>query len=752
MKQLKKVATVSFAALSVSLMISNTSQAEQAGKENLVEELQTKYTDYSNNKLEISYKSSDLGADDTKDLGEVQVSPKEEYESVNSDQDTNQRNYIKEEAKPSLKEKTGREKEDKKVVEDREEVLLEEKAKPVKQAEESVEKKASQKTDKKVKEIYDLEVPKENLKLEKNTYLEKTSEKDQDERLEKQEALEKDQAKVLKKEEAQVKGSTSKVLPERIQGKNRYETAVKIANQYKSLKDSKEVILVNGNSYADGISATSLSEGKMPILYVKEDAIPYQTNEEILRRLQNNPLKVYLMGGEKVISKRIEDYLKSLSITTERIAGKDRYETSVLAAKKSSKKNIIITTGEDFCDPLVATSLGASKDAKVILTNPDRLENTTARYLQANKNAINNVTIVGGTKAVSSRVANQVTRITGKSAERISGSNRYEGSVAVAKKVSSAPNKLIVASGQDFADALAIAPIAQGSGIPIILTKTNELPKEVISYFKDNREAVKSVLVIGGQSAISSEVARTVTNTLNNVTVKLPGESDVNTSSVDKYKSYFEKGVDLSRYNGNVNLDEAKRKNAVDFVILKAGSGVNPKDSGNGFVNAFETNYKKAKKAGLNVGAYWYLYASNIEEAKEEANLFLEQLCGKQFEYPVFLDFEDPSQRGISKKTKTDMALAFMDILEKNGYYTGIYSSASWLNNEFETARLADYDKWVAHWGVEKPGINQDYGLWQTTNKAKVAGIPSTSEGGVDFNYSYKDYPAIIKAAHLNNF
>ena len=204
-------------------------------------------------------------------------------------------------------------------------------------------------------------------------------------------------------------------------------------------------------------------------------------------------------------------------------------------------------------------------------------------------------------------------------------------------------------------------------------------------------------------------------------------------------------GVDISKYNGNVNMRVAKQ-NGVEFVILKAGSGARGEDP------YFQTNYKNAKAAGMLVGAYWYSYAMNVNEAKGEAIRFMKLLADKQFEYPVYLDFEDPSQRNISRSTKTDMAIAFMDILEKNGYYTGLYSSGDWINNKFDRARMKNYDVWIAHWYVNSARCYRSYGMWQYTNKKQVPGVPSTGEGGVDANYAFIDYPSIIKTSGLNGF
>ena len=98
------------------------------------------------------------------------------------------------------------------------------------------------------------------------------------------------------------------------------------------------------------------------------------------------------------------------------------------------------------------------------------------------------------------------------------------------------------------------------------------------------------------------------------------------------------------------------------------------------------------------------------------------------------------------------MAIAFMDILEKNGYYTGLYSSGDWINNKFDRARMKNYDVWIAHWYVNAPRCYRSYGMWQYTNKKQVPGVPSTGEGGVDANYAFIDYPNIIKNAGLNGF
>ena len=205
----------------------------------------------------------------------------------------------------------------------------------------------------------------------------------------------------------------------------------------------------------------------------------------------------------------------------------------------------------------------------------------------------------------------------------------------------------------------------------------------------------------------------------------------------------MQKGIDISLWQGP-NIDfNAVKNSGYDFVIINAGYGkyAYQKDP------YFENNYTRAKAAGLKVGAYWYSYATNVGDAKEEARVFCDILKGKEFEYPVWLDIEDPSQERLSSRTINQICRAFCGYLEERKHYTGIYSYLSFLNKLDETT-LKAHDIWVAQWGVEKTSWKGSYGIWQFTDRGVVGGI----NGNVDLNYAYKDYPIIMKANGLNGF
>ena len=202
------------------------------------------------------------------------------------------------------------------------------------------------------------------------------------------------------------------------------------------------------------------------------------------------------------------------------------------------------------------------------------------------------------------------------------------------------------------------------------------------------------------------------------------------------------RGIDVSRHNGVIDWNKVKGS-GVEFVIIRAGYGrvITQKD------DRFETNYSGAKAAGLKVGAYWYSYAMNAYEAELEANVFLEAIKGKQFEYPVFLDLEENKQFATGRANVSGMVDRFCRTVEKAGYYTGLYMSRAQLLSYVDIDVRNRYCVWCAEWAA-KCTYSGAYGLWQYSEKGHVDGI----NGNVDLDYAYADFPTIIKGKHLNGF
>lgn len=205
------------------------------------------------------------------------------------------------------------------------------------------------------------------------------------------------------------------------------------------------------------------------------------------------------------------------------------------------------------------------------------------------------------------------------------------------------------------------------------------------------------------------------------------------------------KGIDISKHDGAIDFRKVKESGLADFAILRAGYGklISQKDI------KFEEFYKGCKENGIPCGAYWYSYAKSVSEIQTEARVFLEVIKGKQFEYPVYLDFEEKSQFNLGKAKCTEMAKAFLEILENAGYYAGIYSSKSHLENYFTEDILNHYTIWVAHYGVSKTSYKYPYDIWQYSESGNISGINHKC----DLDYCYKaDFPQTIKAMGFNGF
>ncbi|MDO5558351.1 MAG: glycoside hydrolase family 25 protein [Oscillospiraceae bacterium] len=208
------------------------------------------------------------------------------------------------------------------------------------------------------------------------------------------------------------------------------------------------------------------------------------------------------------------------------------------------------------------------------------------------------------------------------------------------------------------------------------------------------------------------------------------------------------KGIDVSNHQGDINWSEVK----VDYAIIKAGYGreISQKDE------RFEANYRGAKAANIPVGAYWYSYATTPAEAITEANVCIEVLKGKTFEYPIYFDIEENRQFATGTANCSEMVMAFCKTLEAAGYFAGIYSSKSQLDSYLTKDVRKRYTVWVAQYNRECT-YSLPYGMWQyavvgskwdTYGEGHISGI----NGNCDVDYCFIDFPDIIRKSGLNGF
>lgn len=205
------------------------------------------------------------------------------------------------------------------------------------------------------------------------------------------------------------------------------------------------------------------------------------------------------------------------------------------------------------------------------------------------------------------------------------------------------------------------------------------------------------------------------------------------------------KGIDVSYAQGDIDWEKVS-KSGVEFAIIRAGRGRAGSKNEMKEDDYFRQNIEGAQKYGIDVGVYFYSYATSVSEAKEEARFLLDIIDGYQIQYPVILDMEEEFQAGISTKKLTKMIEAFFEVLMEADYFPMFYSYKSWLEENLDMTILDKYAIWLAQVG-DTVTYEGGYYIWQYSFKGKVDGISTD----VDLDYSYRDFPAILRKYGLNN-
>lgn len=207
---------------------------------------------------------------------------------------------------------------------------------------------------------------------------------------------------------------------------------------------------------------------------------------------------------EKMKAKEIEKALSNKQRI--RIAGRNRRETAlgISRIKFNSSSKIILVNQDSFADSLTASVLAERMNVPILLTDSKNLSPEVLLEMQRLKTS--EVLILGGKSAVSNNVEEKLKSMKVK-VERLAGEDRYETSALVAEKVykMSGHNKgAIIASGEDYPDALAIAPVAARDSQPILLVKNNEMPEKIEDILVYN--SVKDVTIVGGEKSVSTDI------------------------------------------------------------------------------------------------------------------------------------------------------------------------------------------------------------------------------------------------------
>ena len=201
---------------------------------------------------------------------------------------------------------------------------------------------------------------------------------------------------------------------------------------------------------------------------------------------------------------------------------------------------------------------------------------------------------------------------------------------------------------------------------------------------------------------------------------------------VKNYKKENTKiGLDVSSWQGDIDFEKIKNA-GVEFIIIRVG-GTTGREGDYFLDKKFIRNITEAEKYDIDVGIYFYSYATSTKKARENAKWVLDQIKDYKVNLPIAFDWEEWSnfnKYNLSFFNLTSMAETYIKEVEKAGYKGMLYSSKNylekvWLKNDFKT--------WLAHY-TYNTDYEGNYDFWQMCNDGIIDGI----DGFVDIDIMYE--------------
>ena len=206
--------------------------------------------------------------------------------------------------------------------------------------------------------------------------------------------------------------------------------------------------------------------------------------------------------------------------------------------------------------------------------------------------------------------------------------------------------------------------------------------------------------------------------------------------------------IDVSRYQGEIDWAQvaaAGYKGAM-LKTVSTNHRLSKRADGLYIDPTFEANYRNAKAAGLDVGVYYYTYATSEAMANAELALLRQAVYGKELTLPVAVDVEENKLKPMSTLDLTNLTAYALEQVEKMGFYAQLYTYTYYSNMELDMGRLANrWDVWLSDTTGSTPKVNYRYNAHQHNHHGCVPGIT----GDADLNVTTLNYPKIIKTKGL---
>ena len=191
--------------------------------------------------------------------------------------------------------------------------------------------------------------------------------------------------------------------------------------------------------------------------------------------------------------------------------------------------------------------------------------------------------------------------------------------------------------------------------------------------------------------------------------------------NVDRYR-YPIAGIDVSKHNGDIDFEKVRDDN-YQFVFIKASEGKTYRDE------SFSNNYKKAREAGLAVGAYHFFRKNRT--GQEQADNLLATIGDRTLDLPIVIDLEDDWGNGatVSRETALQRVIEMIGLLRDKGFDVMVYTNLDGYEKYYK-GLLGDCDLWLCSFTSPDLLPHLPHCIQQFSHEGSVDGV----KGDVDLN------------------
>ena len=176
-------------------------------------------------------------------------------------------------------------------------------------------------------------------------------------------------------------------------------------------------------------------------------------------------------------------------------------------------------------------------------------------------------------------------------------------------------------------------------------------------------------------------------------------------------------GIDISKYQGQINWEKVASDPKIQFVYIKATEGARQVD------NKYHDYVDDARKEGLKIGSYHYFIGR--KSAKDQFRNFKKHIDKHTQDLIPMVDVEEAGNSSISRNELQRNLSNFMQLVKSEyGKYPLLYSQYGFYKEKL-SPEFDKYFLFIARYGKNPPTLNSTgkHNIWQYTEKGEILGI-----------------------------